>query len=1091
MAHFRSVVIFGAALLAGLATESTAQLTITGPATSQIDACEDFAIQNVKDAWDFSNPEDILTNIQPQQLSNLTDPTFANGVVSFTATSSDPHFTLTTIQSPGSIAVPDEVRYGTVFPIDTSRYSSISVRMFTNVNSFIQIYWATSDSFGITAPVNTYAGEWRTYTIDLATQGRSDGNGPSANWVSGNKNQIRIDPSHISGAEVKIDWIQLTRAPSSCGSLSSTFQGGAQKAAAIVVDSDSNLTNGAFEHTVVPLTGGSQSTSFSSSRLFPGAYQVYGFQTDDYATAWGNPWDMRDSVDVDSARIFNISNARFESNKFCGTTTSTDGNFYMALPKKALISAALFKYLTIKLEIANPAQVTVSNAQFFNSAGALLGAVNDLTYDSVNRLVEFDLSGAAGWAGEITSLRIQPTTTVGVPFCVDWVALTTSLPATAAEPTLPALTSAPGTVTIKTSELVGFIQPDKKGGRDCPTHDLGNPWVMDSQSDIQGLTDVENGKFYPHNPISDPRGVLRSGDFFGGFAKVGSDDPKVHPLLFSSSINADRCVHFCYSLINKFPVQIFQSVARVTYLNAAGAPQDGDDVINPDRWKDSEVCLYMPELQQEPVIAPGQTHPWRGAVDFLSLDPHEERDGTEFFIDYIELREDHKASGLFTVVVDAPLTQPVELYFSTQRPSSKRELPAGAVQVATLLAGRNSNVHLWNTTGLAQGRYYLSARTNLLSAAPVVNNAPLPVVIDSAFSDTVGPTQLIDSPLAGRRVASSLQVAGAVFDNIRDAVTELYIDGQWQRQFVPDLYHARARQDFRSTAPDKPGFNFAVDVTGLSAGAHTVTLVSYDTTGNKTTYSVQITKGTENDPEVEYPVPNATPVGFSPSARSLTVTATGTSVQVLASGYDGCGSVAVLASKFSDFSEAVTLFNGRGSQLKNATNISQWVTASALTGESQQRLSQRAKRPVPIQLKPDELIQQDGVTCGLIKERWIPGSLDGKGRFLSLTDQIALARLKLATTKNARVKKQQQDAIKKLKVQSKLQAVTCQTLGRVPGVAPQVPEDGVIYFQARCSGASPSNTVSVNFGTQISNAAKTTPFETAILQELQAQMSAR
>jgi hypothetical protein len=330
-------------------------------------------------------------------------------------------------------------------------------------------------------------------------------------------------------------------------------------------------------------------------------------------------------------------------------------------------------------------------------------------------------------------------------------------------------------------------------------------------------------------------------------------------------------------------------------------------------------------------------------------------------------------------------------------------------------------------------------------------------------------------------------VAGAVFDNIRDAVTELFIDGQWQRQFVPDLYHARARQDFRSVAPDKPGFNFAVDVSGLAAGAHTVTLVSHDTTGNKTTYTVQITKGTENDPEVLYPVPNGSPVSFLPSAPLLVVAATGTSVEVVASGYEGCGSTAVVASKLSNLSDAVTLFNGRGSQVRNAPNISQWVATSPLTAQARQR----TKRPGPIQLKPDELIRQDGVTCGLIKERWIPGTLDGKGKFLSLADQITVARQKAVKAKSAAAKKKQQAILKKLRSQSKAQTALCLSLGQDPVVNPQTPEDGVIYLQARCNGGSPSNTVTVNFGTQISNPAKTTPFETAILQELQAQLSAR
>jgi hypothetical protein len=1022
-----------------------AEFTLITPSESSnsVAGCADYATEQWRNPWDFSQSSDVPSQIKPLQYANVIEPlSFSNGILRFTSSSDDAHFSLTTPQVPGSIAQPDQVRYGINRPIDTSRYDTLTVRMFTNRDSFFQVYWNGGGTFAITDPVNTTKDEWRTYSLNLATAGINNNGGGLFSWGAVAKEQLRFDPTVSSGADVQIDWMQLTRSESACPQASIQYQSDSGSLNALYVDDDNSISTGIHQHKVITGNGSVQSTDFSTALLFPNSYTVYGYKSDDYATLHGDSWDMNNTGDIDQTRIFNLANARFENGKFCATTTNTDGNFYMPLVLKKPIDAALFKYLTVKLEVSSGSQVTVANVQFFNKSQQALGAVNDFGYDSTNGTVEFDVGASAGWSGEIHSLRIQPTTTAGVDFCIPWIKLSPSAPTTYVEPAVPSLVAAPRSLNVRSSAAVEFVQPDNRGGRDCPTGDFGNPWTMNAQSDIQGLSNISGGEFRPYNQIVDSRGFVRTGDFLRGKGVVGNGDPKVLLLAFSSSLNADRCVHLCYSQILRQSVDKYHSVARMTYLSSAGQGENGDDVINPDRWDSSDVCLYLKELQQEPPLPPGSEHPWKGNINFMSIDPHEDEEGEEFFLDYVEVREEHKADSRFAIVINGATTLPVELYYSTTKPSSPSAVPSGATLITTLAAGRSSNVHLWNTTPLPGGRYYISARIDPLTTSPIVANAPLPIVVDHGSSqDTTPPIVLLDSPTDGRAVTSSLQVAGATFDNIRFATNEFFIDGQYQQAINPSIFHKGARDQHPNLAPNSPGFNVFVDVSGLSAGSHTYKLISYDTAGNSVESTGTFVKGSTATADVTYPDANAAPAPFTIDAKTLSVRIMdGANVAVAASGYEGCTSTAVVASKTSDFSGSVTMFNGSGSLIRTALDLPRWVTSSTTASEAR-----ASKKPTP---KPKP-----------------------KCRF------VKICKVKKGKRSCRRVRQ-----CTPVKTPTAPPAPTA-----TPTPAP-VQEDGVLYFKAQCNGAANSNTVSINFGTEITNAAQTT-FETVLLQQLQSKLS--
>lgn len=1037
---------------------SNADFFLRSPNNDTVAQCSDFATEVLKDPWDFSQTTDVPASIKQQQYEGIAEPlNFANGIFQFLTVSTNPHFSLLTGQTPGSIAEPRRVRYGSVFPIDSSRFQTASVRMFTDQDSFLQFYWEQSGSrYAITDAISTFGGEWRTYTVDLANVSINDHSAlGSYQWTAGNPVQFRLDPTAKSGVQVKVDWMMLTDREDRCSQVDVNYHADSGTVAAIYIDDNQNLSDG-YQQRALVKGSGIQTRQFSTARLFPGKYFVYGYQHTDFATLHAKPWDMDSSADIDTSRIDNYSSTSVSNSKFCGTTASDDANFHLKFPPGSAIDTDLFKYVTVKVEGLSEADISLPNVIFYDEKKNLLKLLVGV-FDATTSTLQFDMAGVPEWAGTIHDLRIQVTKERGKSYCVDWVSVTPSRPITFnQDPTIPSLINAPGSVQISAPNWGSFVQPDNRGGLDCPTAYLGNPWTLGEQADLEGISNIENAQFLTYNSVTDSRGGVRIGDFLAGNAVLGNGDPKVHPLLFSTSIDADRCVHLCYSMILDRTPEIYHSVARVTYLSARGEAQDGDDVINPDRWADSDVCLYMKELQQEPVVPAGTEHPWRGKINFLSLDPHEDEDGAKFYIDYIELREDHKAASQFAVSVDAALSQEVKLYASTTKPSQPNALPNDAKFIGTLAAGRNTNTLVWNTSGEANGKRYISME---LVGNGVVH-APLWVTIDNLFSDVTPPTVMIDSPSSGKKVTTSLQIAGAVFDNVRHAVTEAFIDDKYVKGIVPTLFHKGARETYPSTAPDKAGFNLFLDLSGYTDGNHTLKLVSYDTAGNTTTNTIAFTKGATADADVTYPDPVATPVPFGELPKKLLVkVVSGNNIVFDATGYEGCISTAIVAGKKSDLSDAITLTNGQGSLIRTATGIKQWTFGGAVSSIA--TLGQRAASMKSVNTaSARRAVKKCKKGFRLKKVR--------KCR----NRRINGRRVKVCTT-----------TFRCVRMTPRLIPTPVPT----PTPAPAL-EDGIIYFEARCNGGALSNRVSIDFGAEVTST-DTTIYETDILAQLQAKLS--
>lgn len=180
---------------------------------------------------------------------------------------------------------------------------------------------------------------------------------------------------------------------------------------------------------------------------------------DDYATqVLGNPWDMKDTVDIDTEESRNVTNQSFGGGVFSGLTTAADANIYplfegqlnsinLSRGANFPVDTSHYRYFTVKLKATQPgAPVEFSRLVFFQINGTSgLGVYHALpnnayTIFTNDMYTQIDGTSPHTWTQfpQVTGLRIDPaspggTFTTGSQFSIAWIRLTA--PATNAQKT--------------------------------------------------------------------------------------------------------------------------------------------------------------------------------------------------------------------------------------------------------------------------------------------------------------------------------------------------------------------------------------------------------------------------------------------------------------------------------------------------------------------------------------------------------------------------------------------------------------------------------------------------------------------------------
>lgn len=840
-------------LLLGSAPVYGQGLTVSLP-SSEVDACQDYFTSEWQSPLDMSDEGDLLYNLVPREIYELQKYSFANGVASTVSTGVDPHFR---ILSPVDhlngflTAIPDDTtRFGVNRPLYGAQapyYDTLAMRMYADKDSLIQVQYEKQDgSAAFTVPFPVYSG-WNVYDLNLRTAGVQASSGDYS-WETTPVTSIRVDPVAYGGAQIKLDWIQLTPDSTRCPSASIDFTRiDPTGLLSVFVDNDTDPKNGvSYRYALKDVASGR--ISVPTTKLFPGAYQVYGYLTRDYATGMGNPWDMdTDGTDVKTNSLLEIdsSSVSFASGKFCATSSGSDPGFFLNVPADAPIEASKFTRLSFDAVVDSPMDVGILfyglNGQVKASSAAV---VNSSGRYNVN------IGAAAGWSGDIYAVRIDPGNRAGASFCFDNITLANSNLAS-----IPTVSStAPVVMTVKERPLATFVQPDKEGGTDYFAGVTGNPSNMNSASDIKFTAGLSSASIYPASAYTDSAGLVRIGDYFEATSLLGNDDPINGSVYKGTPINPDLYRLVCFDLdVLKDPT-VYRTVARVLWFRDS-TPVNGDDIVIKTNGE-KRYCLRLDSLPIEG-LASGSPHPWQWnsdgtGIDYFRVDAIEENVATTFRIGDIRVASDHLANSKFAFVIQGSLNQTVDVFLGATARST-----AGGFKIGTLAAGRSSQVLVWDSSTAAEGFYY-----PYLVVGGNTYYADGPVRVLRSFSDSTPPILGLNSPVSGYRFVNQMQVAGHALDMTRVATIEVMLDGALIQSIRPSLFNKEVR-DLYPAYPYASSalFNQFIDLSSVGMGAHTVRIVAYDTAGNSTEQSFAVEK-VANDPtaDVVFSVPNDAPV---------------------------------------------------------------------------------------------------------------------------------------------------------------------------------------------------------------------------------------
>ena len=421
----------------------------------------DYATVVLGDPWDMNERNDIRWS------NNIVNIYALNGVWHGTGSGIDPGF-FTPFQGLGGAANIGKI--GANYPIDTSKYTRLTFRVYSTGYNNIEVLWFSSPATWYWAgkfwDYNQTPEGWRTYDFDLvnprvcATCKERD---PwQANlWVYG----IRIDPTTAPNAQLAVDWVRLSD-PSSSPSYKVVWSGQGNRAS-LFFDDDGDATPC---NTRVPIALDiDNSGSYSwTANLPPGEYYIY-VEVDgngscspgplsinqapilnilapsmtsgeDYAaTVLGDPRDMSNPEDI--AEMTQIASFDFAGGIFHATTTGEHnpwGDPTLLLPVSAStpIDTSRYKYLTWRMWHEGEQDIGNGWVARYLWAKTALGTDHSTSEDLVIwegwNSYKMDLSKALlepgspnlGWTGTVRKFRFDPTEVPApVAFHLDYIHL--------------------------------------------------------------------------------------------------------------------------------------------------------------------------------------------------------------------------------------------------------------------------------------------------------------------------------------------------------------------------------------------------------------------------------------------------------------------------------------------------------------------------------------------------------------------------------------------------------------------------------------------------------------------------------------------
>lgn len=436
----------GAALVAGLvvpAAPAAAAITLTTSATAVAEA-PDFAGEAYADPWDFADAGDLPL-----------DPTVAGSGLS-AITQRDGRYELTAARG-GYVWLSRTIegalpagRDTALQPVDASRFTHLSVRMWSSAAGQAQLWWfscGTQLAACSGAMQFTVRPGWGTYELPV-----TNNTGTPVAWTGLLRGGLRLVPNATSAASVQIDHVRLHR-PQAASQLRVTSSGGGSGTALYLLP---GTTSGDGAATSLGALGVSRTVDLSglaAGTWYLQARDASGQQSarvpvlvdaaprpvvvdpdlaggEDWAsTVRRDAWDFSQASDV--ARLSNVRDASVSGGVLRGTNAGPNQNDpQVDLPLAGPINGSTYHRLTLRVGYDGPFGLEdapgggMLSRLVWQTAGAP-GAyqdLEDLVVRPGDQTITVDLATSPpsavvdptvprriGWTGQqITSLRFDP-----------------------------------------------------------------------------------------------------------------------------------------------------------------------------------------------------------------------------------------------------------------------------------------------------------------------------------------------------------------------------------------------------------------------------------------------------------------------------------------------------------------------------------------------------------------------------------------------------------------------------------------------------------------------------------------------------------
>jgi hypothetical protein len=667
---------------------------------------DDFATLELGNPWDLTEtaPPDI------ERVANVRVDAATAGYWGGVSTTMDPHLFLL---SPGyESAVHWKRNDGTLHPIDTSRYHTVSFRMYLDragAQALGQFFWFYGTKLEEFVPSQFFKVRpgWHVYTFDLRSLG-TFGPGSWIGWVKG----LRLDPTNEEGVRIQLDWVRLTGDPVPGLTHSVSWDVGQMSPEAVVdlhCDTDTNPNNG-FDCAIaenLPASVGSY--AWSTHAMSPGSYFVHTSAGSDYASLKvGDSWDMSTASD---GVTLDIDAPAFGLDGLTGITAGTDPQVFLHVSRDVPIASGLFGRLTFQLALApweNQHIYIFWHDELGRSHGLpapLIAAGPGLQTYSI------DLRTSSSWRGQITQLRIDPAARSGVHVRLADVTLTTGGTDTSI---MAGYSHAP--IRINAAPRVDILEPSRTSGEDYATRVLNNPWDMSDRRDLWKTVDLTD------EVLSD--GLLRA------VSSPSSNDPRIYLNTDEGRrpIDAERYRFLTYRFYMEGEQDIGRGwVSRWLWSNN-GETNDfctSDDIVVEAGWNVYSIDLAIaPTEPDDPRACLGTV--WsRSLARHFRFDPHEMPESMRTHLDYVKLTALQEVDAALTIrwhSVDADLedTPVVDLFYL------KDPMDPHPVHIARAIPASDL-AYAWDTRQIPGGTYYIMVRvsdglnqTQRLSATPIV-----------------------------------------------------------------------------------------------------------------------------------------------------------------------------------------------------------------------------------------------------------------------------------------------------------------------------------------------------------------------------------